>query len=170
MCVRLRNIKFRRQRKIHDPFVSLCFILVKFKEPFDRPVVAGIQRAVAAGPLKGHLPRRVFFKDIGFRRVDKVSIFFQIIPLAVLFYLKEEISTVAAVDFRVRGIEDRHLDLSRIGGAIHHRHGDALMGVDLQIRCFFTDLGGRAAGGEGQQAQGKTKNGYFFHGGSSFPM
>ena len=130
--------------------------------------MAGIQRAVAASPLEGHLPRHVFFKDIGFRRVGKVSIFFQIIPLAVLFYLKEEISTVAAVDFRVRGVEDRHLDLSRIGGAIHHRHGDALMVVDLQIRCFFTDLGGRAAGGEGQQAQGTAEGEHILHEDRSF--
>ena len=94
--------------------------------------MAGIQRAVAVCPLEDHFPRRVFFKDIGFRRVVKFLLLgYQIVPLAVLFYLKEEISAVAAVDFRVRGVEDRHLDLSRIGGAIHHRHGDAFMGVDL---------------------------------------
>ena len=130
--------------------------------------MAGVQGTVEAGPLEGHLPRHVFFKDIGFCRVGKVSIFFQIIPPTVLFHLKEEIGTVAAVDLRVRGVEDRHLDLPRIGRAIHHRHGDALMVVDLQIRCFYTDLGGRAAGGEGQQAQGTAEGEHVLHEDRSF--
>ena len=31
--MRLRDIKFHRQREIYDPLVPLCFIPVKFKEP-----------------------------------------------------------------------------------------------------------------------------------------
>ena len=94
--------------------------------------MAGVQGTVEAGPLEGHFPRRVLIINVAFRSVVVFLLLgYQIVPLAVLFYLKEEISAVAAVDFRVRGVEDRHLDLSRIGGAIHHRHGDAFMGVDL---------------------------------------
>ena len=38
-------------------------VLMKLKIPLDRPVVAGIKRAVSVGPLEGHFPRHVFFKN-----------------------------------------------------------------------------------------------------------
>ena len=50
-------------RKIHDPLVLFRLVFMKLEKPLDRPVVAGIQRAVAASPLEGHLPRHVFFKN-----------------------------------------------------------------------------------------------------------
>ena len=36
------------------------------------------------------------------------------------------------------------------------------MVVDLQIRCFFTDLGGKAAGGKDQQVRAQQKVNTFF--------
>ena len=38
-------------------------VFMKLKKPLDRPVVAGIKRAVSVGPLEGHFPRHVFFKN-----------------------------------------------------------------------------------------------------------
>ncbi len=78
------------------------FVFHEIQKPLDRPVVAGVQGTVEAGPLEGHFSARPHYK-CSLPQCCRIPILlgYQIVPLAVLFYLKEEISTVAAVDFRV---------------------------------------------------------------------
>ena len=89
---------------------------MKLEKPLDRPVVAGIQRAVAASPLEGHLPRHVFFKVVVPTPDGKCGVLAHhsnaiaaISPGELSYTVPGEKPRLAAVSHGMIKIEDNHV-------------------------------------------------------------